>query len=147
MSGTSALFHTFLLRGALVLLMGLLSACTSAEQDPRQGQLTGENPRFDAQPAGTALPSSMTTMTETPVRTPGASASAGTGAPVGAASPGASGSTQAPEVTAAAPKPPASSAFPYTAHTLADGLNVPWEMAFAPDGRIFSPNGRAACGS
>ncbi|WP_246354319.1 PQQ-dependent sugar dehydrogenase [Paenibacillus phytohabitans] len=138
MSGTSVLSRTFLLRGTLVLLMGLLSACTSSEQDTMQGQLTGENPRLDAQPAGTALPSSMTTMTETPVtRTPGASASAGTGAPVGAASPGASGSTQAPEVTAAAPKPPASSAFPYTAHTLADGLNVPWEMAFAPDGRIF----------
>lgn len=29
MSGTSVLFRTFLLRGTLVLLMGLLSACGS----------------------------------------------------------------------------------------------------------------------
>ncbi|WP_253298219.1 sorbosone dehydrogenase family protein [Paenibacillus sp. MSJ-34] len=29
------------------------------------------------------------------------------------------------------------SAIPYTAETLAEGLNVPWEMAIAPDGRIF----------
>lgn len=28
-------------------------------------------------------------------------------------------------------------AMPYTAETLAVGLNVPWEMAIAPDGRIF----------
>ncbi|UQZ37580.1 glucose sorbosone dehydrogenase [Paenibacillus sp. PK3_47] len=27
--------------------------------------------------------------------------------------------------------------FPYTAETLVSGLNVPWEIAFAPDGRIF----------
>jgi glucose/arabinose dehydrogenase len=115
MSGTSILSRTFLLRGTLVLLMGLLSACTSSGEDTMQGQLISRNTRLDAQPAGTALPSPMATMTETPA------------------------ATVTPGATAAAPKLPASSAFPYTAQTVAvaDGLNVPWEMAFAPDGRIF----------
>ncbi|KAI7258809.1 hypothetical protein KC345_g10473 [Hortaea werneckii] len=59
------------------------------------------------------------------------------GAPDGTLKPGASPGAVTPEASAAVPKPPVTSAFPYTARIVASGLNVPWEMAFAPDGRIF----------
>lgn len=81
------LSRTFLLRVTLVLLMALLSACTSAaEQDKLQENGTAGSPPVNAQPD---------------------------------------------EAQGVSPD------FPYTAETLASGLEVPWEMAFAPDGRIF----------
>jgi glucose/arabinose dehydrogenase len=130
MSGTTIRSRTFLLRGALVLLMGLLSACTSSsEQDNTQGQLSGYNPRLDGQPAGSSASPAMTPVTGLP-----AEAGQDTSAAV---TPGATADAATPGISTASPKPPASSAFPYTAHTVAGGLNVPWEMAFAPDGRIF----------
>lgn len=79
--------RTFLVHITLVLLMALLSACTSAaEQDKLQENGTAGSPPANAQPD---------------------------------------------EAQGVSPD------FPYTAETLASGLEVPWEMAFAPDGRIF----------
>lgn len=125
MSGTSGRPRR-LLRGALVLLMGMLSACTSAaERDNVQGQRAGEGTRLDAQPAGNSAPPSMMPVKEGP------------GASTGTAKPGTAASAVKPGAADAAGKAPVSSAFPYTARTLVSGLNVPWEMAFAPDGRIF----------
>ncbi|MEK3875780.1 MULTISPECIES: PQQ-dependent sugar dehydrogenase [unclassified Paenibacillus] len=81
------LSRTCLLRVTLVLLMTLLSACTSAAKEDKLEENGAEgSPQVNAQPD----------------EAPGAS----------------------PD-------------FPYTAQTLASGLEVPWEMAFAPDGRIF----------
>jgi len=77
MSGHNIRFS--LLRGVLVVFIGLLSACT-------------EKP-------GTETPET----SETPV------------------------TSEAPQADG----------FPYSIATVAEGLNVPWEMAFAPDGRIF----------
>ncbi|WP_341346867.1 PQQ-dependent sugar dehydrogenase [Paenibacillus sp. FSL H3-0469] len=81
------LSRAILLRVTLVLLMTLLSACSSAAQEDKlQGNGEEGRPPANAQPD------------EAPGASPG---------------------------------------FPYTAETLASGLEVPWEMAFAPDGRIF----------
>jgi glucose/arabinose dehydrogenase len=49
-----------------------------------------------------------------------------------AAKPAAPSTTVAPEN-----QPAASAVMPYTPEVIAAGLNVPWELAFAPDGRIF----------
>lgn len=79
--------RTCLLRVTLVLLLTLLSACTSAAQEDSLQENGAEgSPPVNAQPD---------------------------------------------EVPGVSPN------FPYTAETLASGLEVPWEMAFAADGRIF----------
>ncbi|WP_238655116.1 PQQ-dependent sugar dehydrogenase [Paenibacillus piscarius] len=78
---------TCMLRVTMVLLMTLLSACTSAGQEDKLQENGAEGrPPVNAQP------------------------------------------DEAPGV---------SPDFPYTAETVARGLEVPWEMAFALDGRIF----------
>lgn len=82
-----------------------------------------------------------------------AGCASGDGAAGGAATPGAgggngteaSGQAPTPEPTPAASGPVAEEAgaaydpevFPYTAEVYAEGLNVPWEMAFMPDGGIL----------
>ncbi|WNS40978.1 PQQ-dependent sugar dehydrogenase [Paenibacillus sp. MMS20-IR301] len=126
MSGTSIRSRSFLLCGALILLTGLLSACsTSSGGNEVQGKLEGRNPQFDAQPAKNQSPPGEGPQ-GTAAETPGVSAGAGE-----------TGQGTKPGSATVGPKQPVTSAFPYTAHTLASGLNVPWEMAFAPDGRIF----------
>ncbi|WP_405108273.1 PQQ-dependent sugar dehydrogenase [Paenibacillus sp. FSL K6-1217] len=45
--------------------------------------------------------------------------------------------SQSAGTTAAGAEPPGSPDIPYTAQTLASGLEVPWEIAFAPGGRMF----------
>ncbi|MNC11991.1 Quinoprotein glucose dehydrogenase B precursor [compost metagenome] len=42
----------------------------------------------------------------------------------------------ATEAAAASPAP-SGDTFPYRARVIAEGLQLPWELAFAPDGRIF----------
>ncbi|MBW4083490.1 sorbosone dehydrogenase family protein [Paenibacillus sp. S150] len=95
-----------------ILWAGLLTAC-GGSAGPESGE-AGLN-------AGGALPAG----------TPAASAGPEAAASAGESSEG--------EGTAPGNPPPSfsSSSFPYTAQTLAAGLDVPWEMDFAPDGRIF----------
>ncbi|WP_246553324.1 PQQ-dependent sugar dehydrogenase [Paenibacillus tritici] len=95
-TGKRMLSNITLLRGTLILLMGLLSACTT---------------NTDAEPGGAPAATGGTPVTEAPAAV-------------------------TPE-DSAEPERTVSPELPYTAHTLANGLDVPWEMAFAPDGRIF----------
>ncbi|WP_233182042.1 PQQ-dependent sugar dehydrogenase [Paenibacillus sonchi] len=106
------LTRMWLLGGSCIIGAGLLSACmNSASPEVNEtGMGAGGNH---------------------PAMTPAASANS---KPVPSAAEPSEGGGGNPENTQPALS---SSAFPYTAQTLASGLNVPWEMAFAPDGRIF----------
>ncbi len=102
----------WLLVSTCIIGAGLLSACMNSASPGvnETGMGAGENRR---------------------AITPSASASP---EPVPSAAEPSEGGGKNPEN----PQPAAAaSSFPYTAQTLAGGLNVPWEMAFAPDGRIF----------
>src|SRR5205085_11854966 len=46
-------------------------------------------------------------------------------------------SSEAPPGAATAAEPTAPADAPFRVETVADGLQVPWAFAFAPDGRIF----------
>ncbi|WP_151732938.1 PQQ-dependent sugar dehydrogenase ['Paenibacillus yunnanensis' Narsing Rao et al. 2020] len=104
-TGKGARLHV--LRGALLLFLGGLTACSaSPDQAGVEERLETNGPRLEGQP--------------------------------GAASPSALPSEAA---QTAAPQPPAevsgSSELPYTAEVLVTGLDVPWETAVTPDGRIL----------
>ncbi|MNO14402.1 Soluble aldose sugar dehydrogenase YliI precursor [compost metagenome] len=100
-----------LLGSTCIIWAGLLSACTdsAAPGVNETGMNAGETSSAET-PAASVSPEAV---------------------PSAAESPAAGGNPENPQSTFS------SSTFPYTARTLASGLNVPWEMAFAPDGRIF----------
>ncbi|WP_239004512.1 PQQ-dependent sugar dehydrogenase [Paenibacillus tepidiphilus] len=110
-TGKGARFQV--LRGALLLMLGGLTACSaSPDQGLIEDHMETNGPRLEGQPGGTspaALPSE----------------AAETASPQLPASSGTTG-----EVADL-------SEFPYTAEVLVTGLDVPWELAVAPDGRIL----------
>lgn len=102
---------------SLLLLAGTLSACS--ETGGADGQQEGKGPRLGAESSADTGPSA--------VPLPGEAAG----------DPPAEQPPEAPDSSGAGEKAKSPESFPYTARTLVSGLNVPWEMAFAPDGRIF----------
>lgn len=103
---------------SLILLTGALSACS--ESGGADGGLESGGHRL------------------------GAETSADDNSSAAVEAPGANGSTlteklpaDAAESSSSAEQAKSPESFPYTAETMVSGLNVPWEMAFAPDGRIF----------
>lgn len=145
MSGKRKVHHSLLGCCMLILLTEGLSACTASSETSNAGEtLKSAGPHLSENPAESADPSLVSPSNNTADGKSGQQAEAQVSpGPAPSAEPTPFTVSEDPATTASVKS---KASFPYTAQTVATGLNVPWEMAFAPDGRIFLLNGPAACG-
>ncbi len=123
-------------RGALALLLLVATGCGG-------GEATGQ---AATSPAGAGATSAGVSATPTATTAASPSPATGTSAPGGTpptATPSATATTAmtTPRPAATVPAGAATSATPtavdFQVETVAEGLDTPWDLAFAPDGRIF----------
>ncbi|WP_342438777.1 PQQ-dependent sugar dehydrogenase [Paenibacillus sp. FSL L8-0436] len=136
MSGKRKVHHSLLGCCMLILLTGGLSACTASSETSNAGEtLKSAGPRLSGNPAESAEPSLVSPSNNTADGKSVQQAEAQVSpSPAPSAEPT---PLPVPEDPATTTSVKSKTSFPYTAQTVATGLKVPWEMAFAPDGRIF----------